>query len=122
MADTFGDDARVFVDSWRVDDMVKRCDSEKVTIALDTLPPEGMRPLQVRVPDGRFSNDFILDSAESTLASALSRNAKYRSHSIPGLLKRVLTDKSFLAWPSAGQDRPAREDRNRYRSVLRQFD
>lgn len=92
----FGDDARVFVDGRRVAGTVKRGEGEKVTITLDSLPPGGLHLLQVQVPDGQISNDFIFHSAESAAAAASLRQAIDESHSIPGLLKRVLADKSAV--------------------------
>ncbi len=70
----FGDDARLFVNGRRVAGIVKRGDGEKVTITLDTLPADGMHLLQVQVPDGPFSNEFIVHVAkDATAAEELKR-------------------------------------------------
>lgn len=63
----FGDDARIFVNGRRVNGSVsakKGEKDEKVTIALDALPSEGMHLLQVQVPNGPFSNEFIIHIAK----------------------------------------------------------
>jgi hypothetical protein len=70
----FGDDARVFVNGRRAAGTVKRGEGEKVTITLDTLPPDGTHLLQVQVPDGPFSNEFIVHVAkDATTAEELKR-------------------------------------------------
>lgn len=69
-----GDDARVFVDGRRVGGTAKCSGGEKVTITLDTLPPDGTHLLQVQVPDGPFSNEFIIHVAkDATAAEELKR-------------------------------------------------
>lgn len=55
----FGDDTRVFVNGRRTAGTLKLSDGEKVTITLDTLPSEGLHLVQVQVPDGQFSNEFL---------------------------------------------------------------
>ncbi len=60
----FGDDARVFVNGHRAAGTVKRGDGEKVTITLDALPSDGLHLVQVQVPDGPFSNEFLFHVAK----------------------------------------------------------
>ena len=58
----FGDDARVFVNGRRVGGTVsvkKGEKDEQVDITLESLPPPGLHLLQVHVPDGMFSNEFL---------------------------------------------------------------
>jgi len=55
----FKDDAKIFVDGVRVNGAVSVKSNEKVVITLDSSPTIGMHLLQVQVPDGMFSNDFI---------------------------------------------------------------
>lgn len=55
----FRDDALLFVNGKRVAGKVKREAGEKVVITLESLPPAGFQLLQVQVPEGMFSNDFI---------------------------------------------------------------
>jgi YVTN family beta-propeller protein len=70
----FGDDAHVFVDGRRVRGAVSRQEKEKVVITLSTLPSIGMHLLQIQVPDGMFSNDFIFHVAsDAKAADALKR-------------------------------------------------
>lgn len=55
----FKEDAQLFVDGKRVKGSVSVKSNEKVIITLDTLPSSGMHLLQVQVPEGMFSNEFI---------------------------------------------------------------
>jgi len=55
----FKDDAQIFVDGVRVNGAVSVKSNEKVVITLANAPTAGMHLLQVQVPDGMFSNDFI---------------------------------------------------------------
>ncbi len=55
----FKDDAKIFVDGIRVNGAVSVKSNEKVVITLANAPTIGMHLLQVQVPDGLFSNDFI---------------------------------------------------------------
>ena len=55
----FKDDAKIFVDGVRVNGAVSVKSNEKVVITLASAPTTGMHLLQVQVPDGMFSNDFI---------------------------------------------------------------
>ena len=55
----FKDDAQIFVDGVRVNGAVSVKSNEKVVITLANAPTIGMHLLQVQVPDGLFSNDFI---------------------------------------------------------------
>ena len=55
----FKDDAQIFVDGVRVNGAVSVKSNEKVVITLANAPTIGMHLLQVQVPDGMFSNDFI---------------------------------------------------------------
>ena len=108
----FGDDARVFVDGRRVAGAVKRGEGEKVTIVLDTLPPEGMHLLQVQVPDGLFSNEFIIHVAKDTkTADDLKRELIRASNSpwdgLPAALNRGdLTAVKRLIRDKATANRP----------------
>jgi hypothetical protein len=73
----FGDDAHIFVNGRRVEGTVsvkKGEKNEQVDITLDMLPPEGMQFLQVQVPEGAFSNEFIIHVAkDADSAAALQR-------------------------------------------------
>jgi hypothetical protein len=63
----FGNDARVFVNGRRVAGNVrieKGKKDEEVVIFLESLPPIGWHLLQVQVPDGMFSNDFLFHVAK----------------------------------------------------------
>jgi len=73
----FGDDARVFVNGRRVGGTVRVKRDKKdeaVEITLESLPPEGLHLLQVQVPDGPFSNEFLFHVAkDATTAEVLNR-------------------------------------------------
>jgi len=92
----FGDDARLFVNGRRVEGTVsvkKGEKDEKVVITLAALPPEGMHLLQVQVPDGPFSNEFIVHVAKDTktadeLKRELIRVSKAPWDGIPAALTR----------------------------------
>jgi YVTN family beta-propeller protein len=106
----FGDDARLFVDGRRVDGTVSVKTGEKdekVVITLATLPPDGMHLLQVQVPDGLFSNEFIIHVAKdadtaATLQRELIRTSTAPWDGIPAALnkgdlaavKRLIRDKA----------------------------
>jgi len=60
----FKDDAQIFVDGKKVDGTVTVKGNEKALITLNTFPLAGMHLLQVQVPDGMFSNEFIFYAKE----------------------------------------------------------
>jgi YVTN family beta-propeller protein len=71
----FGDDARVFIDGHRVGGSVQTENGEKATITLESLPTEGLHLLQVEVPGGQFSNEFLIHVAkDANSASELHRD------------------------------------------------
>lgn len=53
------DDAHIIIDGKKTDGSVKVKEGEKFVITLESLPPVGMHLLQVQVPDGLLSNEFI---------------------------------------------------------------
>ena len=55
----FKDDAQIFVDGKRVSGTVSVKGNEKVVITLASMPATGMHLIQVQIPEGMFSNDFI---------------------------------------------------------------
>jgi YVTN family beta-propeller protein len=70
----FDDDARVFIDGHRVGGSVQTERGEKATIMLTSLPTEGLHLLQVQVPGGQFSNEFIIHVAnDANSANELQR-------------------------------------------------
>jgi len=82
----FGDDARVFVNGRRVTGTVRAGSGEKdeqVVIALAALPPEGTHLLQVQVPGGPFSNEFLFHVATSADAAADLRRELIRVSTAP---------------------------------------
>lgn len=73
----FGDDAWVIVNGQRVMGAVsvrKDEKNEKVIITLDKLPQAGVNFLQIQVPDGQFSNEFLFHvTNDVSSAEALNR-------------------------------------------------
>jgi len=55
----FKDDALIFVDGKRVTGTVSVKSNEKVVVSLNSLPTIGMHLLQIQVPEGMLSNEFI---------------------------------------------------------------
>ena len=55
----FKDDAQVIVDGRRIDAHVKVNDYDSVEITLSKLPSVGKHFLQIQVPKGSFSNDYL---------------------------------------------------------------
>ena len=105
----FGADARVFVDGRRVAGTVSVKGGEKVVISFETLPPVGMHLLQVQVPDGMFSNDFIFHVAKDAEAAAELKRVLDAPHTQPrdavttaigkadlAAVKKLLADKSAI--------------------------
>jgi YVTN family beta-propeller protein len=83
----FDDDAWVIVNGQRVKGTVsvrKGEKNEKVLISFETLPPTGVNFLQLQVPDGPFSNEFLFHVAKD-LSSAEQ-------------LTRDLIRQSFTPW------------------------
>jgi YVTN family beta-propeller protein len=73
-------DAFVIVDGRRVAGSVSLENSEKVEIALASLPPVGMHLLQIQNPDGLFSNDFIFHVTKDAEAAAELKRQADRAH------------------------------------------
>ena len=79
----FGDDAHLFVDGRRVAGSVgvkKGEKDEKVVVTLSKLPPVGMHLLQVQVPGGMFSNDFIFHVVKDAQGAAALKRELAEAH------------------------------------------
>lgn len=88
----FGNDAQVFVDGHRVPAEVTIGTTDAVSIRLRQLPEPGLHFLQVQVPHGFISNDFIFHAAKNrTAALALKENLD-EPHSEAGAIRRALKD------------------------------
>lgn len=82
----FGDDARLFVNGRRVEGTVSAESGEKdekVVITLAALPPVGLHFLQVQVPDGMFSNEFIIHVAKDADTAAELKRELIRISTAP---------------------------------------
>ena len=60
----FKEDAQIFVDGKKVKATVSIKSNEKALITLNTFPLAGMHLLQVQVPEGMFSNEFIFHARD----------------------------------------------------------
>lgn len=80
----FGNNGQLFVNGRRVNGTVnvkKGEKDEKVVITLASLPPVGMHLLQVQVPGGMFSNDFIFHVAKDADAATELKRELDAAHS-----------------------------------------
>jgi ankyrin repeat protein len=93
----FGDDAHAFVDGRRVAATVSRKEGESVVIELETLPSVGLHLLQVQVPDGMFSNDFLFHVAKSAEAATALKRELDSAHLPPRDTLAVAIAKGDLA-------------------------
>ena len=57
----FKQDALVIVDGKKAIGSIHVKAAEKIVITLESLPPVGMHLLQVQVPEGLLSNEFIFN-------------------------------------------------------------
>ena len=88
----FGNDAWVFVDGKRVAGSIDEQQGDGVVVRLEILPEPGMHILQVQVPSGFISNDFLFYSAVDR-ASALALQEKIdQPHSPSGAIRTALGD------------------------------
>jgi hypothetical protein len=88
----FKADARVFIDGRRVSAAVEIGTGEEVRIRLEQLPEPGMHFLQVQVPDGFMSNDFIFHAASDRAGALALQERLDEPHSEGGAIRRVLSD------------------------------
>jgi hypothetical protein len=88
----FKADARVFIDGRRVSAAVEIGTGDEVRIRLEQLPEPGMHFLQVQVPDGFMSNDFIFHAASDRAGALALQERLDEPHSEGGAIRRVLSD------------------------------
>ncbi|MEY3174609.1 MAG: hypothetical protein RLZZ436_2523 [Planctomycetota bacterium] len=88
----FGNDAWVFVDGVRVEATVKTGKADEVRIRLAKVPEPGMHFLQVQVPDGFISNDFIFHAVQDRAAALALQERLDEPHSEGGAIRRALSD------------------------------
>ena len=65
---------------------------DEVRIRLEQLPEPGMHFLQVQVPDGFMSNDFIFHAASDRAGALALQERLDEPHSEGGAIRRVLSD------------------------------
>ncbi|MBM4005875.1 MAG: hypothetical protein FJ295_21750, partial [Planctomycetes bacterium] len=111
----FGNDARLFVDGRRVEGTANVKNGEKdeqVVITLAALPPDGMHLLQVQVPEGPFSNEFIIHVAKDAATAEAVKQELIRVSTTPwggipaalsngdlAAVKRLIRDKATANRP-----------------------
>lgn len=86
----FGNDAQVFVDGYSVPAVVTTGTADAVSIRLQQLPESGLHFLQVQVPHGFISNDFIFHAAKDRAAALVLRENLDEPHSEAGAIRRAL--------------------------------
>ncbi|MDX2037133.1 MAG: ankyrin repeat domain-containing protein [Isosphaeraceae bacterium] len=82
----FDESADLFVDGRRVSGRVRRladAEDEAVEVELDALPSTGIHLLQIRVPQGLFSNEFLFHVAPDEAAAASLRRNLVRAATTP---------------------------------------
>ena len=92
----FGNDAWIFVDGNRVAGTIEVNDRDETLVRLEELPESGMHFLQVQVPRGLISNDFIFYVAQDRAAALALREKIDQPHSESGAIRRALEDKSKI--------------------------
>lgn len=91
------EDANVFLNGHRVPGNVELQSRERIRIALDDRPAEGMHLLQLQNPDGMFSNDFILTAAKREEVVAAPK-AEPKPRILAEVLKRSGWDRLIGTW------------------------
>lgn len=92
----FGSNAKIYVDSTQVAGAIDVWDHDEVVVRLQELPEPGMHFLQVQVPEGFISNDFIF-YAQRDRADALALREKIdEPHSEAGAIRRAVADPSKI--------------------------
>ena len=86
----FGNDAQVFVDGHGVPAVVTTGTADAVSIRLQQQPEPGLHFLQVQVPHGFISNDFIFHAAKDRAAALVLRENLDEPHSEAGAIRRAL--------------------------------
>jgi len=102
----FGNDAWIFVDGNRVAGTIEVNDRDETLVRLEELPESGMHFLQVQVPRGFISNDFIFYVAQDRAAALALREKIDQPHSESGAIRRALEDKSKINDRIAGGSTP----------------
>ena len=92
----FGPDAWIFVDGNRVSGTIEIDQADRIVLKLDELPQAGMHFLQVQVPRGFMSNDFIFYAAQDRAAALALQQKIDEPHSEIAAIKRALEDKSKI--------------------------
>jgi len=90
----FGQDAWLFVDGKRISGTVEVGQGDDMLIRFDELPVSGMHFLQVQVPHGFISNDFIFYTVQDRAGAIALQEEIDLPHSEVGSIRRALEDKS----------------------------
>lgn len=89
-------DAWVLIDGRRVEGTVERNENDEVTIHLKNHPATGIHFLQVQVPHGFVSNDFIFYSVQDKSAAIALRQMIDEPHSESGMIRRALQSREKI--------------------------
>lgn len=92
----FGSDAWIFVNGKRVAGTIETSERDRILIELETLPEPGMHTLQVQVPNGFISNDFIFYTTKDNASTLALREKIDEPHSEIGSIRRALADPSKI--------------------------
>ncbi len=79
----FQDNAQVFIDGRRVPARVQKKEGETVVITLSEHPAVGMHLLQVQVPEGMFSNEFLFHYAQDAESARNLKRERDAAHLPP---------------------------------------
>ena len=91
-----GEDAIVFVDGRRAGGSLELGEGDAIRIHLEAAPEPGMHFLQVQVPHGFISNDFIFHVAKDQASALALRESLDEPHSESGSIRRALSDPASI--------------------------
>ena len=92
----FGSDAWIFVNGKRVVGTIETSERDRIVIQLETIPEPGVHFLQVQVPSGLISNDFIFYTTKDRASALALREKMDEPHSESGAIRRALADPSKI--------------------------
>jgi DNA-binding beta-propeller fold protein YncE len=90
------EDALVFVDGCRVGGNLELAEGDSIRIRLETAPKPGMHFLQVQLPQGFISNDFIFHVAKDQATAQKLRESLDEPHSESGAIRRALSNPASI--------------------------
>lgn len=88
----FDHEAHLLVDGVRVAGKIDSSGGEELRIELATVPTPGLHFLQVQVPGGFISNDFLFHTVPDRAAALALQESLDEPHSESGMVRRALKD------------------------------